>query len=82
MASMAQIPWQAYVILVSVDGLSPSPWSITLAEFQRVIRRGARARGMIPVFPTCLSESLLTRNGTSSRRHGIVFNRLLGSSAR
>ncbi|MEO5896087.1 MAG: ectonucleotide pyrophosphatase/phosphodiesterase [Vicinamibacterales bacterium] len=66
-----------YVILVSVDGLKPEYLDrFTLPNFQRVIKRGARARGMIPVFPTLTFPnhySLVT--GLRPARHGIVFNR-------
>ena len=66
-----------YVILVSVDGLKPEYLDrFALPNFQRVIKRGARARGMIPVFPTLTFPnhySLVT--GLRPARHGIVFNR-------
>jgi predicted AlkP superfamily pyrophosphatase or phosphodiesterase len=68
-----------YVILVSVDGLKPEYLDrFTLPNFQRVMKRGARARGMIPVFPTLTFPnhySLVT--GLRPARHGIVFNSFL-----
>jgi predicted AlkP superfamily pyrophosphatase or phosphodiesterase len=65
-----------YVILVSVDGFKPEYLErFTLPNLQRVIKRGARAHWMKPVFPTLTFPnhySLVT--GLRPARHGIVFN--------
>ena len=65
-----------YVILVSIDGLKPEYLDrFDLPNLQRVITRGARARAMIPVFPTLTFPnhySLVT--GLRPARHGIVAN--------
>ena len=65
-----------YVILISIDGLKPDYLDrFDLPNLRRVITRGARARAMIPVFPSLTFPnhySLVT--GLRPARHGIVAN--------
>ena len=63
-----------YLILVSFDGFRADYLDrFALPNFQRVMQRGARARGMVPVFPSLTFPnhySLVT--GLRPQRHGIV----------
>jgi predicted AlkP superfamily pyrophosphatase or phosphodiesterase len=65
-----------YLILVSFDGFRADYLDrFALPNFQRVMQRGARARGMVPVFPSLTFPnhySLVT--GLRPERHGIVGN--------
>ena len=65
-----------YVILVSFDGFKPDYLDrFTLPNFQSIAKRGARARAMVPVFPSLTFPnhySLVT--GLRPDRHGIVAN--------
>jgi predicted AlkP superfamily pyrophosphatase or phosphodiesterase len=65
-----------YVILVSFDGFRPDYLDrFALPNFQLIVKRGARARGMVPVFPSLTFPnhySLVT--GLRPDRHGIVSN--------
>ena len=65
-----------YVILVSLDGFRADYLdSFQLPNLQRLLRRGTRARTMIPVFPSLTFPnhySLVT--GLFPDRHGIVGN--------
>ncbi len=65
-----------YVILISFDGLRADYLDrFALPNFQRVLRRGTRAAGMIPVFPSLTFPnhySLVT--GLHPENHGIVGN--------
>lgn len=65
-----------YVVLVSIDGLKPEYLDeFKLPQLARVANRGARARAMVPVFPTLTFPnhySLVT--GLRPARHGIVGN--------
>jgi predicted AlkP superfamily pyrophosphatase or phosphodiesterase len=64
------------VILVSFDGFRPDYLDrFSLPNFQLILKRGARARGMVPVFPSLTFPnhySLVT--GLRPDRHGIVSN--------
>ena len=68
---------KSYVILISFDGFRPDYLDrFELPNFNRVIRRGARARALIPVFPSVTFSnhySLVT--GLYPEHHGIVENR-------
>ena len=65
-----------HVILVSFDGFRPGYFDrFELPNFRKVMRRGARARAMTPVFPSLTFPnhySLVT--GLYADRHGIVAN--------
>lgn len=65
-----------YVVLVSLDGFRPAYLDrFTLPNIRRIADRGARARAMIPVFPSLTFPnhySLVT--GSYAERHGIVSN--------
>jgi predicted AlkP superfamily pyrophosphatase or phosphodiesterase len=65
-----------YVVLISFDGFRPDYLDrFELPSFRRVLKRGARARAMIPVFPSLTFPnhySLVT--GLYADRHGIVGN--------
>ena len=65
-----------HVVLISFDGLRADYLDrFTLPNFQRVLRRGTRAAGMIPVFPSLTFPnhySLVT--GLHPENHGIVGN--------
>ena len=66
-----------YVILVSLDGFKAEYLDrMPLPNLQRLMQRGARAKAMIPVFPSFTFPnhySLVT--GLHPGRHGIVNNR-------
>jgi alkaline phosphatase D len=66
-----------YVILVSLDGFKAEYLDrMPLPNLQRIMQRGARAKAMIPVFPSFTFPnhySLVT--GLHPGRHGIVNNR-------
>ncbi|MEX2178331.1 MAG: ectonucleotide pyrophosphatase/phosphodiesterase [Gemmatimonadaceae bacterium] len=66
-----------YVILVSFDGMRPEYLDrINLPNFRRVIERGVRAEGMLPVFPSKTFPnhySIVT--GMYAEHHGLVGNR-------
>lgn len=66
-----------YVILVSLDGFKAEYLDrFELPQLRRVMQRGARAKAMVPVFPTLTFPnhySLVT--GLHPGRHGIVNNR-------
>jgi predicted AlkP superfamily pyrophosphatase or phosphodiesterase len=66
-----------YVILVSLDGFKAEYLDrFELPNLQRVMERGARAKAMVPVFPSLTFPnhySLVT--GLHPGRHGIVNNR-------
>jgi len=66
-----------HVILISFDGFRADYLDrFELPNFRRVLRRGARARSMIPVFPSLTFPnhySLVT--GLYPDHHGIVANR-------
>ena len=66
-----------YLILVSLDGFKAEYLDrFDLPNLRRVAQRGARAKGMVPVFPTLTFPnhySLVT--GLHPDRHGIVNNR-------
>jgi predicted AlkP superfamily pyrophosphatase or phosphodiesterase len=66
-----------YVVLVSLDGFKAEyPDRFDLPNLRRAARRGARAKGMVPVFPSLTFPnhySLVT--GLHPGRHGIVANR-------
>ena len=66
-----------YVILVSLDGFRAEYLDrMPLPNLQRIMQRGARAKAMIPVFPSFTFPnhySLVT--GLHPGRHGIVNNR-------
>jgi predicted AlkP superfamily pyrophosphatase or phosphodiesterase len=66
-----------HVILISLDGFRPDYLDrFELPNFSRIIRRGARARALIPVFPSVTFSnhySLVT--GLYPEHHGIVENR-------
>ena len=65
-----------YVILVSLDGFRADYLDrFNLTHMQRVMRRGVRARSLVPVFPSLTFPnhySLVT--GLFPDRHGIVSN--------
>ena len=65
-----------YLILISFDGFRPDYLDrFDAPNFRRVLRRGTRARAMIPVFPSLTFPnhySLVT--GLHPERHGIVGN--------
>ena len=65
-----------YVVLVSLDGFRPDYLDrFQLPTLQRLMRRGTRARTMVPVFPSLTFPnhySLVT--GLFPDRHGIVSN--------
>lgn len=66
----------AYVVLISFDGFRPDYLDrFDLPNVRRLIGRGARARSMMPVFPSLTFPnhySLVT--GLYPERHGIVAN--------
>src|SRR5690606_33458188 len=66
-----------YVILVALDGFKAEYLDrFELPQLRRVMQRGARAKAMVPVFPTLTFPnhySLVT--GLHPGRHGIVNNR-------
>ena len=66
-----------YLILISLDGFKAEYIDrYDLPNLRRVAQRGARARGMVPVFPTLTFPnhySVVT--GLRPQRHGIVNNR-------
>lgn len=65
-----------YLVLISFDGFRADYLDrFHLPNFRRVVQRGARARAMVPVFPTLTFPnhySLVT--GLTAERHGIVGN--------
>ena len=65
-----------YLILVSFDGFRADYLDrFELPNFRRIMERGARARAMVPVFPSLTFPnhySLVT--GLHPQRHGIVAN--------
>ena len=65
-----------YIVLVSLDGFRPDYLDrFQLPTMQRLMRRGTRARTMVPVFPSLTFPnhySLVT--GLFPDRHGIVAN--------
>jgi predicted AlkP superfamily pyrophosphatase or phosphodiesterase len=67
---------EPYVILISLDGFRADYLDrFELPNLRRVVRRGARAEGMVPVFPSLTFPnhySLVT--GLLPERHGIVAN--------
>ena len=66
-----------YVVLVSLDGFKAEYLDrMPLPNLHRVMQRGTRAKGMVPVFPSLTFPnhySLVT--GLHPGRHGIVANR-------
>lgn len=66
-----------YLILISLDGFKAEYIDrYELPNLRRVAQRGARARGMVPVFPSLTFPnhySVVT--GLHPQRHGIVNNR-------
>jgi predicted AlkP superfamily pyrophosphatase or phosphodiesterase len=66
-----------YVVLVSLDGFKAEYLDrLPLPNLRRVMRRGTRAKAMVPVFPSLTFPnhySLVT--GLHPGRHGIVANR-------
>jgi len=66
-----------YVVLVSLDGFKAEYLDrMPLPNLRRVMQRGARAKAMVPVFPSLTFPnhySLVT--GMHPGRHGIVANR-------
>lgn len=66
-----------YVILVSFDGMRAEYFDrIPLPNFERVMKRGVRSAGMIPVFPSKTFPnhySIVT--GMYAETHGLVGNR-------
>jgi predicted AlkP superfamily pyrophosphatase or phosphodiesterase len=66
-----------YVVLVSLDGFKAEYLDrMPLPNLRRVMQRGTRAKGMVPVFPSLTFPnhySLVT--GLHPGRHGIVSNR-------
>lgn len=66
-----------YLILISLDGFKAEYMDrFDLPHLRRLAQRGARAKGMVPVFPTLTFPnhySLVT--GLHPGRHGIVGNR-------
>ncbi|MEX2661996.1 MAG: ectonucleotide pyrophosphatase/phosphodiesterase [Vicinamibacterales bacterium] len=66
-----------YLILISIDGFKAEYFDrFELPGLRRVAQRGARAKAMIPVFPSLTFPnhySLVT--GLHPQRHGIVSNR-------
>jgi predicted AlkP superfamily pyrophosphatase or phosphodiesterase len=68
---------QPYIVLVSLDGFKAEYLDrMPLPNLKRVMQRGTRAKGMIPVFPSLTFPnhySLVT--GLHPGRHGIVANR-------
>jgi predicted AlkP superfamily pyrophosphatase or phosphodiesterase len=67
---------EPHVILISLDGFRADYLDrFELPNFRRVVQRGARAEGMVPVFPSLTFPnhySLVT--GLLPERHGIVAN--------
>lgn len=65
-----------YVVLISFDGFKPEYLQrIELPNFQRVMRKGVRSEGMIPVFPSKTFPnhySIVT--GMYADKHGLVGN--------
>jgi predicted AlkP superfamily pyrophosphatase or phosphodiesterase len=66
-----------YVILISFDGFKPGYLQrVDLPNFNRVIQRGVRSTGMIPVYPSKTFPnhySIVT--GMYAESHGVVGNR-------
>ena len=66
-----------YLILISLDGFKAEYLDrFDLPNLQRLAGRGARAKAMVPVFPSLTFPnhySLVT--GIDPQRHGIVNNR-------
>jgi len=67
------------VILLSFDGMRHDmPARAGLPALQRMAREGARARALLPVFPTdTFPNHVSLATGTYPDRHGIVANRFL-----
>lgn len=66
-----------YLIVVSFDGLRPDYLDrVETPNFDRVMAAGARAEGLIPVFPTkTFPNHYSIATGMYAERHGIVDNR-------
>jgi predicted AlkP superfamily pyrophosphatase or phosphodiesterase len=73
-----------YLVLVSLDGFKAEYLDrLDLPNLRRVMQRGTRARGMVPVFPSLTFPnhySLVT--GLHPGRHGIVANRFYDPARR
>jgi predicted AlkP superfamily pyrophosphatase or phosphodiesterase len=66
-----------YVVLISFDGMKPEYLDrIYLPNFERVMRRGVRSAGMIPVFPSkTFPNHYSIATGMYAESHGLVGNR-------
>lgn len=66
-----------YVILISFDGMRSDYLDrIRLPNFERVMRRGVRSAGMIPVYPSkTFPNHYSIATGMYSETHGLVGNR-------
>jgi predicted AlkP superfamily pyrophosphatase or phosphodiesterase len=70
-----------YVIMISFDGFRAEYLNrLTLPNFDRVVQRGVRSAGMIPVYPSkTFPNHYSLATGMYSETHGIVGNRFWDS---
>ena len=76
---LARADAKPVVILLSFDGVRHDYLERgSLPAFERIAREGARAEGLVPIFPsTTFPNHVALATGTHADRHGIVGNKFL-----